>query len=94
MRYFGAFAPLPYMAGQRYIVPVFNRLSAAALLRGFILTLVVLNFFLKREKLGLFRVVSFFMAASAHRTQTKFAVFADYGLWRSQFTRKNCTFVH
>lgn len=45
MRYFGAFAPLPYMAGQRYIVPVFNRLSAAALLRGFILTLVVLNFF-------------------------------------------------
>lgn len=50
MRYFGAFAPLPYMAGQRYIVPVFNRLSAAALLRGFILTLVVLNFFFEARK--------------------------------------------
>lgn len=76
-------------------MPVFNRLSAAALLRGFVLTLVVLNFFfLKREKLGLLWLVSFFMAASAHRTQTKFAVFADYGLWRSQFTHKNCTFVH
>lgn len=45
MRYFGAFSPLPYMAGLRYIVPVFNRLAAAALLRGFNLTLVMLNYF-------------------------------------------------
>lgn len=33
------------MAGLRYIVPVFNRLAAAALLRGFILTLLLLNYF-------------------------------------------------
>ena len=45
MRYLGAFCPLPYMAGQRYIVPVFNRLAAAALLGGFVLTLVVPNYF-------------------------------------------------
>lgn len=45
MRYFGAFCPLPYMAGQRYIVPVCNRLAAAAPLGGFDLTLVVLNYF-------------------------------------------------
>lgn len=38
------------MAGQRYIVPVFNRLFAAALLRGFVLTLVVLNFFFEARK--------------------------------------------
>lgn len=35
MPHFVAFSPLPYMAGQRYIVPVFNRLAAAALFRGF-----------------------------------------------------------
>lgn len=48
--HFGAFSPLPYMAGQRYIVPVFNRLAAAALLLGFsFLTLVVLNYFWSKE---------------------------------------------
>lgn len=48
--HFGAFSPLPYMAGQRYIVPGFNRLAAAALLTGFILTLMVLNYFGARQK--------------------------------------------
>lgn len=38
------------MAGQRYIVPVFNRLAAAALLTGSVLTLVLLNYFEKPEK--------------------------------------------
>lgn len=47
---FQRFSPLPYMAGQRYIVPGFNRLAAAALLTGFILTLMLLNYFGGRQK--------------------------------------------
>lgn len=39
------------MAGQRYIVPVFNRLAAAALLRGSVLTLVVLNYFWSKKSI-------------------------------------------
>lgn len=54
------------MAGHRYIVPVFNRLAAAAQLRAFILTLVVLNyylFFLEPDKLR-FGLVLFPSAAT------------------------------
>lgn len=54
--HFCAFSPLPYMAGQRQLVPVFNRLAAAALLRGSALTLLMLNYFWskaeKRRVLG------------------------------------------
>lgn len=58
--HFCAFSPLPYMAGQRQLVPVFNRLAAAALLRGFTLTLQMLNYFWsKAEKRRLFWLVRF-----------------------------------
>ena len=40
------------MAGQRYIVPAFNRLAAAALLAGSVLTLAVLNYFWSKKNIG------------------------------------------
>lgn len=97
MPYIGAFSLLPYMAGQRYIVPVFNRLAAAALLGG--LTLVLLNYFWSTRSIGgffFFFFISLFeslWSRSMKQIQTGDARLKDNGAGRiSKITHKNRRF--
>lgn len=93
-RYLGSFSPLPYMAGQRYIVPVFNRLAAAALLGGSVLTLVLLNYFWSKSKRRLFWLLGLFSCAINVADTNESGRFGDSHACKSQSTRIKRYFTH